>query len=93
MRCYKRECEWECRGECDLEYGCSQRIAHQTNAERIRNMTNEELADMIMHIDGQDMCDVFKFCKNLPECDPDGEIPDENCKRCLIEWLGRECDE
>jgi DNA-directed RNA polymerase subunit M/transcription elongation factor TFIIS len=58
----------------------------QTRADRIRAMSDEELAKCLLTVD-----DDCKYCKNLPECDklldtPEG-IPEEKCLGCLVEWL------
>ena len=62
-----------------------ERMRKQTNADRIRAMTDEELAEMLC------CADSLGWCKNLPECyrlldTPDG-VPEEKCKACLVEWL------
>lgn len=56
-----------------------------TNADRIRAMTNEELAQLLY------CSDSLGWCHNLPEC---GEllnteecIPEEKCIGCLLSWL------
>jgi hypothetical protein len=56
-----------------------------TNADRIRAMSDEELADF--WYEGAD----DRYCKNYPKCGEllcteDG-IPEEECKRCLLNWL------
>lgn len=57
----------------------------QTNADRIRAMTDEELAKLLYEIDG------LGYCKNLPECgellDAPGGIPEEKCIGCMLNWL------
>ncbi len=64
------------------------------NADRIRAMSNEELAEMISaaHID-----EHIRFCQNKPECDDTLErgepIHQEMCKQCLLEWLSRPAEE
>ncbi len=50
----------------------------QTNADRIRNMTNEELAEVIMCPYGS----VDGLCNN-----------EENCVKCCLEWLESEVSE
>ena len=64
----------------------------QTNADRIRNMTDEELAEHILSTPAYETC--IKFCKNREECcaimDMDNDIPEEWCKQCLLEWLQKE---
>ena len=58
---------------------------HFTNADRIRAMTDEELAKLLYEIDG------LGYCKNLPECgellDTDTGIPEEKCIGCMLNWL------
>lgn len=56
-----------------------------TNADRIRAMSDEELARALYNgIEAH-------FCKNLPECekmlDSDEEIPEEKCIGCALAWL------
>lgn len=57
----------------------------QTNADRIRAMSNDELARALYN--GLDA----RFCKNLPECekllDSDDGIPEEKCIGCALAWL------
>jgi hypothetical protein len=58
----------------------------KTRADRIRAMSDEELAKCLLTVD-----DDCKYCKNLPECDklldtPEG-IPEGKCLGCLVEWL------
>lgn len=55
-----------------------------TNADRIRAMSDEELAAYLAdNYDG--------FCQNKPECgaliDTDEGIPEEKCVVCALEWL------
>lgn len=62
-----------------------------TNADRIRAMSDEELANrMYWCYAGSD---AIPFCKNLPECgkmmDEGSEIPDEKCIGCMLDWLKR----
>lgn len=65
-----------------------------TNADRIRNMTDEELAEHILSTPAYETC--IKFCKNREECyaimDMDNDIPEEWCKQCLLEWLQKEVE-
>lgn len=56
-----------------------------TNADRIRAMSDEELAAFLY--EGAD----DRYCKNYPKCGEllcteDG-IPEEEYKRCLLSWL------
>lgn len=54
-----------------------------TRADKLRSMTDEQLADLISAcgIDGQ-----VGFCQDLPECQ-DGNATAEDCKRCMLKWL------
>ncbi len=61
----------------------------QTNADRIRAVSDEELADLMMGL--VDLDDQINYCQNLPECDElleteDG-IPEHKCRDCLLKWL------
>ena len=64
-------------------YGpCSHQV--QSNGDRIRTMSDEELARML-----HEQSD--SYCKNLPECgyllDTPNGIPAEKCIGCALEWL------
>lgn len=56
-----------------------------TNADRIRVMSDEELAAWLNSFGGG------YFCLNKPEClalvDSDQDIPDEHCKACVMGWF------
>ena len=62
-----------------------------TRADRIRSMTNEELADFAMDTE---IDDYFHFCKNNEECD-NLEIADRKtrCRKCLTEYLEGDYEE
>ena len=54
----------------------------QTHADRIRAMSDEELAKLIYEVDG------LGWCKSLPECiKAEGLIPKEKCIGCALAWL------
>ena len=61
----------------------------KTNADRIRAMSDEELAEKLYCFTDID-CKI-PYCKNLAECekmlDTEDGVPVEKCKRCLLEWL------
>lgn len=62
--------------------------ATPTNADKIRSMSDEELAAYLRELECLERDD---YCRNIPECDellktPDG-IPEEKCRRCLVDWL------
>ncbi len=64
----------------------------QSNADRIRSMTDEELAANLLR-----MLDGDVYCTNRPECgamlDTDDGIPDEWCAQCLLNWLRKPVEE
>lgn len=59
-----------------------------SNADRIRSMTDEELAVIIA---AEFTSEQIPFCKSKPECekllDEDKDIPEEMCVECVVEWL------
>ena len=59
-----------------------------TNGDRIRNVSDEEMAEFIL---ANDLDDEIRFCKSKPECnailDSGGTITNEMCRKCGIEWL------
>lgn len=60
----------------------------KTNADRIRSMSDEELARIIM-------CPYDTYGKELP-CAKDGiqtMVPPEDCNKCCIRWLQSEVEE
>ena len=64
-------------------------LGQETNADRIRAISDEELATMLNRFaEGED---APRYCRNLPECDADMEadslIPLERCQACLLHWL------
>ena len=66
-----------------------------TNADRIRDMSDEELTRVIGHLyDGES---GIHFCRNLAECDDDMErnllIPLERCEACVLHWLHQPAEE
>lgn len=62
-----------------------------TRADKIRSMTNDEMADCIMET-GIDEC--FHFCKNNEECDDlEPEERNTRCRQCLLEYLEGDYEE
>lgn len=64
-----------------------------TNADRIRSMNDEELADAMIMLDVRSGKEI-PFCINHKKCtdmlDAGETIPDEMCRQCLIGWLRKE---
>lgn len=63
-----------------------------TNADMIRKMSDEQLADEMLNF--PDVCEQAGFCHNDILCNDmleRGElIEKEMCKRCLMNWLKKE---
>lgn len=60
-----------------------------TRADKIRNMTDEELVEFAFE-NGVDDC--FCFCKEKQECegDIDKNTLTQMCKRCMLKWIREE---
>ena len=60
-----------------------------TNADKIRTMTDEELAHALIHLDGFDT-----FCTNYRECvekiELGEDISESQCEACMLRWLREE---
>lgn len=92
-------CAYVSRGEHEVPcVKCAQNASgnykRMTNADRIRSMSDDELAELLYSI--QNLEDKVKFCKNKIECDnildSGKEIPDNMCKQCLVDWLQSEVE-
>lgn len=83
---------------CESATGFCDRFepTYQTNADRIRSMSDEELAEAIAAI-GLDKLEKIPFCNSNDLCTDildDGKlIPESLCKQCLINWLQSEVEE
>ena len=87
MKCkYEESCGYEI---CTMEECCDYEKGTMTNGDRIRAMTDEELAHCMIGI--PDMDSQVGFCQNLPKCeellDTEDGIPSSMCKKCLLKWL------
>lgn len=62
-----------------------------TRADKIRSMTNEELADFVLE---KGIDEYFHFCRNGEECD-DLETEERNigCRECLLKYLEGDYEE
>lgn len=57
-----------------------------TNGDRIRGMTDEELCDLLWEAHNGTW--FSPYCQSKRECwEKAPGIPDEWCKKCLLEWL------
>ena len=61
----------------------------KTNADRIRSMTNEELAELIYNFDSL----WEKFCVTDAEVIRENLCPIEDCRICIKNWLEEEAKE
>ena len=83
-----------CLADCafsgkDMKKGTCKGYIPMTNSDRIRAMSDEELARAIhLLVEGESM---IQYCRSLPECDEDLEqdtvIPLERCEKCVLHWL------
>ena len=82
-------------GDCVTAFESQKKANVRTNADRIRAMTDEELASHLHMFVGLE--ERIKFCRNLPECDKllntEGGIPEEKCVLCLLAWLKQPAEE
>ena len=87
-RCTKYD---DCRTSSGLTWPCG---AYQpktvTNADRIRAMSDEELAELLITAD---FCGECEYCDKVWGCryyeaHPDGVLND-GCKQAAISWLGK----
>lgn len=66
-----------------------------TNADKIRSMSVEELADAMIMLDVRSG-EKIPFCISHRKCidmlDAGEAIPDEMCRQCLIDWLQKEVE-
>lgn len=61
---------------------CCRCDSRMTNADRIRNMSDEELAGIL-----------FNSCIDHIEADKCRRMPEkDNCKKCVLEWLQSEAE-
>lgn len=61
-----------------------------TNADRIRNMTNEELAEFLLKVNS---AYSEPYMTGETDCKwEDYPTHDKGCKDCFKEWLESECD-
>lgn len=94
------KCKFEHDGDCcnsgATQYMCKCKkpcntIIPITNADRIRSMTDEELARALY--DGFDI----EYCTNDPACgamlDEPGGVPEERCIACALKWLQQPAEE
>ena len=85
----------DCRTGAGLTCPCgAYRSKTITNADRIRAMSDEELAELLISADfcGEcEYCDKVGLCRYY-EARPDGVL-DDGCKQAAINWLGQPAEE
>lgn len=89
MKCEGCKKYGDCKASGHLVWPCgAYRPVIITNADRIRAMSDEELAEFISKLDTYD---GSSFCRSLPQCEADVDadvlIPSERCSECLLYWL------
>lgn len=89
-------CAADCRHERnpnEIVVKCGAYKPPMTNADRIRAMSDEELAELLISADfcGEcEYCDKVGLCRYY-EANPDG-ILDDGCKQAAISWLRQPSD-
>lgn len=83
-----------CLADCafsgkDMKKGTCKGYIPMTNSDRVRAMSDEELAKAInLLAEGES---AIQYCRSLPECDEDLErdtvIPLDRCEKCVLHWL------
>lgn len=85
----------DCRTGSGLTQPCgAYRQKTITNADRIRAMSDEGLAELLI---SADFCGECEYCDKVGRCryyeaNPDG-ILDDGCKQAAISWLGQPAEE
>lgn len=73
----------------ELARRCVDHHPIKTNADAIRAMSDEYLANYLMQFTDLD-CRIG-FCQNLPKCeallDTEDGIPLSLCEKCLLQWI------
>lgn len=80
-----------CFGQKSLdEVRAKIKAPRMTVGDRIRAMSDEELAQMLFCFDS------LRWCKQLPDCvaslDTDAEISEAKCIKCILAWLRKSAD-
>lgn len=75
-------------GDCAVQYAVASQ-KKMTNADRIRAMTDEQLANIMIQL--ADLDSRIGYCQELPKCeallDTEEGIPASMCEQCLLQWL------
>ena len=68
-------------------------MKQMTNADRIRSMTDAELAEKLLKLNVADekWCKCKRICRERLENDE--LIPDEECMECVLNWLKQPWEE
>ena len=76
-------------GTCETLEGVPVKYRKKTNADRIRNMTDEELVKEFIETMDDEMFFNCPVCKTKTE----SECFASNCEKCWVEWLKQEVEE
>lgn len=66
---------------------CPKKVKKETNADKIRAMTDEELADYIFGV-SESLVPCVKCSEDCDFC----ELSEEECKARILEWLQSEVE-
>ena len=93
------KCE-KCKGFVDMDNVFHEHVEKpflppMRNCDKIRSMSDEQLALIMVQI--SDLDSRIPFCMELPECqkllDTDDGIPIEKCAGCMLKWLQKPAEE
>lgn len=72
---------WNNQAGCQSENPCpiSDEPAIKTNGDRVRAMSNEEMAKFLFDVTACDSCPIVEFCFNITH--------ETNCKTTWLDWL------
>ena len=86
----------KCKNENDISL-CSRcddgsEYIKRTNADRIRSMSDEEMADLIA---SGEICAICPFCKfyGTESCYIENDGTNKNCSKGIMKWLQSEVEE
>ena len=91
-KCKDTDCSYNDGNECPEADGCAGYERKQTNADRIRSMSDEDLAELIA---SGELCAICPVCKYYctEDCYFENEGTSKNCSKGIMEWLQSEVEE
>lgn len=80
-------------GDCAVQYTVESQ-KKMTNADRIRAMSDEQLANIMIQL--ADLDSRIGYCQELPKCevllDTEEGIPASMCEQCMLQWLQKSAE-